>query len=558
MPQIRQFTAPEGLGLQPTEIGVHATEAAARRVGAQYSEIAQLKKEAGRDIGAGIAFAGQQATEWLERKEISQGAAAFAGLMNSKTKQWQETNTNADPNDPTVAKNFQDSVAADLDKFRSGFLTRAGQQWAEAHAQKLEQHFFHKSTADRANAAGHAVKLNAARTVEGLANAAMWDGGTEVGLRTALSTLETSALPKDVIEEGKKTIIARAAHGYIQTNAALPDWVKKEEYRGYVDARVLKQMEVAERTERADRARAAKVDQQTEIFNAKKGFNDEANKFERDTLPVNNEARPQLPPDAMDRLRQLRDHPGAQYEPGRYRDLVRHAETIAERLNKPEPLATVSHRNVMGLVGRIRSGEITSVAQIDDYYQPTANNPNGLLTTADYNFARKEFVERRTDEGVTISRARGDFWKRYERSIDAAMTALGERSALGDQQIHKANLAAREQEEQLRRAGKDPHLVYDERSEFFFGRPENLRNFAVSLQQIQDYNAAIRKGEPAAVPGAPAPAPVITGPGVTKTTRSFMDLPENVPTQAPNRSWYVRRGDQLFPSQPPPSVPVSR
>lgn len=510
MPQIVQFNAPADLGLRPTETGIEATASAARHVGAEFSRIAELKREAGRDIGSAIAFTGAEATHYLERRELSQGAAAYAGLMNSKTKQWEETNKNADPNDPTVAKNFQDSVTADLEKFKSGFLTRAGQQWAEAHALRAQEHFFHKSTADRSTAAGHATKINAETVVNGHANAAFWDGGTEAGVKNAFGNLETSGLPAAVIEEGKKQIIDRAARGYIQNNAAIPDWAKKPEYSRYIDDPT--KLDVAKARQEKFNEQAAKTARANADYNAKKDFNEKANKFEADTLPINNEARPQLPPNAMEDLRALQNHPGAQLEPRRYQSLVRHAEAITERLNKPEPLAAVSHRTVMDIVGKIRSGEITDSSQIDDAYRPTAANPNGLLTTSDYNFARKEFTERRTDDGINLSRARSDFWKRYERTIDPAMTALGERSALGDQQIHKANLAARQQEEQLRKAGRDPHLIYDERSEFFFGRPENMRNFAVSLQQVQDYNAAIRKGEQPAAVTPPAMSPVPTAP----------------------------------------------
>ena len=249
MPRIAEYEAPEGLGIRPTETGIESTAAAARRVGGAYSETSQLTKEAGARIGSAVQEAGTVATEYLAKREISQGAAAFAGLMNAKTKQWHDTNKGADPNDPTVAQNYQQSVEADLAKFKSGFLTQAGQDWAEHHIEQLRNHLYAKSHADRATAAGNAVAINAKTTVNGLANAAFWDG-TEKGLQTALSSLGTSGLPKPVVEESKEVIIQRAAMGAIKQNAALPDWIQKPEYSKYVDGPTLKGLETAEKQQR--------------------------------------------------------------------------------------------------------------------------------------------------------------------------------------------------------------------------------------------------------------------------------------------------------------------
>src|SRR5437879_5764013 len=89
--------------------------------------------DTGRRIGSSIADAGDAAIKYLDHQQISQGAPAFANLMAQKTQQWNETVKNADPNDPTVAAKFMDSLESDLTKFKEhGFYTEGGQKWAEA------------------------------------------------------------------------------------------------------------------------------------------------------------------------------------------------------------------------------------------------------------------------------------------------------------------------------------------------------------------------------------------------------------------------------------------
>lgn len=525
MPRITEYTAPENIGLRPTETGVTATVAAARRVGGAYSEISEVKKEAGARIGSAISsLSGPigEVIDWEYRKEQSQGSAALAGKLNEFTKKWHDINLNADPNDPTVAKGFQNYVEGELQKFKSGFLTQKGQDWAEQRIEAVRNHFFHQTTADRITAAGHAQTINADTAKQGYANSALWDG-TENGTKVALDSWSKSPFNAKIIEAGKADIVSNGALGAIKKTGQVPEWVKTPEYRNYVDAAKLEQQ--AEH-QRLQNEHIESVTRKQATYEQVQKYDSEVRKIYKESLPVNNESKPQLPPDYVERIRALDPGDGAPDKiQKKYTELVKHANTVIERLNRPEPLATVSHRNFMSLIDRIRSGEITNPGQIDDVARPSLGNPNGGLTTSDWNVARKEFFERETDQGLTLSKARGDFWKRTERSIDPGITAMGERTALGDEQIHKAQGAARQQEEALRAKGLDPHLVYDDRSEYYFGKPENLRNFSVSLQQANDYNAAIRRGETPKVPGAPPP-PVTPPP-----TRPPVSRPE--PTPAP-------------------------
>lgn len=249
-PQIAVYDAPEA-GLRPTEIGVDATAAAARRVGAAYSESAQLTKEAGARIGSAIETAGKQAVDHITSAQVNLGAAAFAGIVNDKTKEWHDINqaagANGLANDPSVAKNFLDGLETKLQEFKGGFLTAGGQQWAEQHVESLRNHFYQKTAADQTTAANQAFAVNANNTVNGLTNAAFWGGGAKADVDKQLGYLETSGLPRDMIEKSKAQIIRAGAMGGIKQNATVPDWVKEKPYSQYIDAADLKHLETAER-----------------------------------------------------------------------------------------------------------------------------------------------------------------------------------------------------------------------------------------------------------------------------------------------------------------------
>src|SRR5215813_6871579 len=106
MPVIKPFEAP-ALALRPSEIGVEATAAVGRRVGAFSNQLAQeterFGERAGRQFGSAIRDAGQVATDFVTHQQISHGAATFARLSSDPTDEWNAMAKGADPNDPAVA-----------------------------------------------------------------------------------------------------------------------------------------------------------------------------------------------------------------------------------------------------------------------------------------------------------------------------------------------------------------------------------------------------------------------------------------------------------------------
>ena len=135
MPRLPEYDA-GNLALQPTERGVDALLQTARRAGALYREAAGAitgAAEAGataagdvaRSMG-GVANAVveglQQQETYAGHREISKGAAAGAQLFSNLTAEWDDTVKKADPNDPSVAAKFRETVLnPSLEKFREAF-----------------------------------------------------------------------------------------------------------------------------------------------------------------------------------------------------------------------------------------------------------------------------------------------------------------------------------------------------------------------------------------------------------------------------------------------------
>lgn len=277
MPQIAQYEAP-ALGLRPSETGVQATAAAARRLQGDYSEAAAAIESTGKRFGSDIALAGDVAVKYIDHQQISHGANALAGLTAKKTQEWNDTAKNADPNDPTVAKKFlEENLEPELEKFKTGFLTENSQKWAEAHVEQLRTHMYAKTSADMATMAGEAAKINHRQTVNGLASTAYNDPSS---LDFALKTLESAAgavidsspnltgtaaarIKIDLLQSGKEAIIKAAVAGMIEQNpyVNLDDIQKK--YGEYITGQEMKTFAKAAQ----QHAKAALLtEKQTEVY----------------------------------------------------------------------------------------------------------------------------------------------------------------------------------------------------------------------------------------------------------------------------------------------------
>lgn len=191
MPKIPQYTSEADL--RPTEVGVEATAAAARRGGAFFNQAAQDLKQLGsetanageqtaRMAGSAIKGAGQVAVEYVDRQDKVKVSTAMTGGLATLEKDWQQTlNGNgldkndpnyvppANPNDTTIAAKFQkDRVEPFLESLSQIPFGENGQKYAENKAAELRQHISQKMTADISTQAGNARVLNRITTVNNL------------------------------------------------------------------------------------------------------------------------------------------------------------------------------------------------------------------------------------------------------------------------------------------------------------------------------------------------------------------------------------------------------
>jgi hypothetical protein len=520
MPAIRQFEAPE-LGLRPTERGVEATAAAARRVQGAYNEGAASIKEVaentiamGRSIGNTVANVGEVAVKAIEHQEVSKGSAELAKLHMSATQQYNERIKNADPNDLSVGPKYLDEVLNPaLDKFQGAFMTEGGQKWAEARVSSLRLHMADKMEADQATMAGQAIAVNLEQTKNALSSTVrsdpssvretlgQWESTVKELVRTspALTGVQSAKIQGELTQHGKSEIVKSALIGMAAINpAAATKAVESGQYAEYIsgaDAKaIIANAQQQVRAQRVDETYARhnndlqrrQVSEAAENEVLKRVYSDDPKVMGQvSTKSIVNDDRLSNPTKEK---------------------LIR----LVEREMKPESDAKVSARTSLDLFARIAlpDGDPRKLTSLDDITQARID---GKLTKADYNDLRREYTEARTPQGEKLSKDREDFLKRWAPMIDGGFSVTGMHSMLGTQKTYEFQSDARRQEEDLRKRGLDPHLVYDPRSEYFFGKMENIAKYRVSMQQTQAYEATLKSMDKARDTNLTAGGSTVTG-----------------------------------------------
>lgn len=543
MPNIREFEAP-ALELRPTEVGVEATAAAARRGGAFFNQAAQALTTTGERVGSAIRAGGDAYVQYEDHREISAGAAHGTQLIEGMTNAWNQTARGADPNDPSVAPRFrEETLEPALERFRNGFTTQRSQQWAEHFIDQYRTHMLNHTTADMASMAGHAVATNFRQTTNSLSNTVR---GDPASLDFSLSTLESSVdgviasspnltganagrVRNELLQSGREAIVKSAIMGAIERNPDAGIRLSQDpRYSPFITGAEVQQFASYARTnQRLAQAEQRNATAQQE-HQQRADFHRQFNALEQSTLPQSVGEQPTLPPDYWDRVRELNRHPGAALEPGRMQAAIHNGEAITARMNRPEPLGPVSHETTMDLIHRMRTADETRLTDDRPIYDAFEA---GNLNRTDFNFLRTEFAQMRSPEGDALSRERGEFFKRHEVTIDGGLLA-GSRSAVGQQNMYRAEMDARRREADLRRQGVNPHELYNPDSPHYFGKPENIARFRYSMQ---DATRAMAGGT---APPAPArqpaqPKSITTGTGETGQL-------------APDGHYYVERGGHYF------------
>lgn len=184
MPNIRSYDAPQGLGLNPSELGVDARAAAARRAGSFYNAAGEAIGDTGRRVASTVSDIGETVVSHIDMRDRGDISAAATGTLANIDKAWTlKTKGNgldpkdpnyippADPRDPNLADKFmQDNVQPALDKLNDIAVGANGQKFAQEKIDQIRNHLSEKFTADMSTMAGEAAVLQDRQTTNNLSN----------------------------------------------------------------------------------------------------------------------------------------------------------------------------------------------------------------------------------------------------------------------------------------------------------------------------------------------------------------------------------------------------
>jgi hypothetical protein len=522
MPQIKEFNTP-ALGLHPTETGVTATAAAARRIGAEYNEAGSSIAAGGQAIAHAGKIAGDMYVEYLDHKEKSAGATHGVGLLSNLDDDWNKTRSSiTDPNTPGVAEKWkEETLEPALDQFKQGFTTQKSQEWAEQFTSHLRNHFYTKTSADMASLAGQAVESNVRQITNQAGNAARNDPTSlDTVLKTyemavdglvsspGLKAAEAGKVKFRLMQHGSEEIVKSAALGHIEKTGEIPDWASKEEYSKYITPGELKQFQIAA----ANYKRLNDSQSKAAVAARSRATRD---KFDRDVNDLvlsttDDEGKITVGPQHFQALKDIvRNNPdGAAQRAGAVRSVENQLRTLTNRMNRADPPAKESRQVYMNLTQQIADGTITDVNQIYEHAEK--------LTVSDLNRLRNEQRTMKTDAGQTLLQSRERFFKQWISVFDPDPIY---RTPAGIDRESRARMAAEQKEQELRQAGKNPQGAYNPSSPDYFGKAENMLQYAQPTQQqrMRDLaNEQKNRVRPSVVPAekaAPPPSPQ-SGPGL--------------------------------------------
>lgn len=335
MPNIPIYEAPPNLGLQPTEIGVDAQAAAARRINAAYNQAGQGMENTGQRlgsaIGGAIAQGGKMAVDQMDHEQISLGAKAGSELLLQKEQEWNDTAKHADPNDPSVAGKFrEESLEPALERFASGFTTEKSQAWAERYVDQVRQHMAAKTTADMSRAAGIATKTNATESANNFATIAYKDPSSldvalkgfdhaldgMVGSSPNITADDSARVKGEFGLQAKVQIIKSAVAGSIANGGDWQSIANNPKYAGLISGAELQTFAKAAQTqEKNDRLISNQIritQQQLDDQKVHKGANDiMSNRVSIDPSTGRPTIAPEFFKDALDLARKYPNAPNA-------------------------------------------------------------------------------------------------------------------------------------------------------------------------------------------------------------------------------------------------------
>lgn len=486
MANISGYEAPQGLSLQPTETGIDTIAQEARRVGAFASQTGEALTSTGQRLGGAVKDGLDMVLKYEDHREINAGAAAFSKLQADLTDQWNQTAKDSDPNDPSVAAKFRETVLEPaLEKFQQGFNTDNSQHFAEQKVDSLRQHMFEKTAADQSTLAGISVRKNITDSTTNMTNTAISDPssvpsllqgmdhsiGAMVDSSPTLSPVDAARVKAEVSDSAKRAIVQAGAVGAIQKSAnpeaTADEWIKK--YPDYISGAEAKTLAGNARQQ----IRANNYDVEQNRRRDKEIVTDKSNAASNQYLIDIRSQDPRLANDPTAK-KVLNDPTLTKTDKNNLLNYI-------DRQNKPETDTRTSQQTFVGLLRDLRNPDADPdkvMQQAWDARLKDAGQP-GSMSEKDFNQFRAEVVDRKTPEGAALQADRSSFFKNYGTAIAGAAYT----PAIGDPKIYNAEMDARRVEADLKHKGLDPHLAYDPSSPYFLGKPDRLQKWQQSMQQ---------------------------------------------------------------------------
>ena len=515
MPNIRQYDNPVN-GLQVDERGVDAALQVARRGGSFFNQAADAVNQVGsatnavgeagaRMIEGDIRAAGGVALDYMQHREISQGAAAYAKLNDQLTQKWNDTAKSADPNDPTVAQQFREQVLEPtLQNFGESFLTEGGQKWAEARVESLRGHMFEKTAADMGTLAAQAVAVNVRTMSNTMSNTAMMDPssvphlldgiegtvGAMVDSSPNLKGADAAKARLALTERMREDIVKSGAIGAIQ-KAANPEAEAQrwgEKYPQYISGADLKTLSANARQQ----IRADRMDRAYSDMLAKKDAEARSDATETSYLQKLYSDDPKQQSEVSAKA--------IVNDPTLTRVAKERMVGVVNREMKPETAAAESNRNYLNILDDIRTGKTNDVESI---YKARID---GKINRADFNQALKDFTDFRSPEGQRVGQAEDQFLAAVKPLIDKSNPLMGKVDQDGALNVYRLRMDMKKKIEEYRATGKDWRNLFDPSKPDFMGKPEALTQYQKPLaQSLQDQARKLTAQPQAAPPPARKP-----------------------------------------------------
>lgn len=481
MPNIRTYSPQRELGIQISDRAGDSAAQAGRSIGRNYNEAGAAYDELGRRVGGTIAQVGKayddeqarqeisegkgKASNFEAHKEISTGSLTNSQILLERQDAWNQRVKTADPNDPALQGQFLEENEKIFDKFKSGFTTKRGQEWAEHRVEAMRNHFQSTTTADVSTLAGVAVHNNFVQGTNMLVSmvdkdphavhmAADMLQDNVKSLEEGSPNLKGTAAVKfrtDATQKGMELLVKSAVQSSIRQGGTGEEISKDPRFAPYINGAERQQFERQEKqqrsAERTDRLREEQEQRRVakDASEATRGaFID--NVFTNDpqvkklTTQDVIENKSLLPADKEHLIRVIRN------------------ETDGGGLNVDE-----AKENAVKMIIDIRNGKISDTTEI---VKALADKK---LDYTRFQQVENEFRKVKDPEGATLTELRGKFMSAYQHIVNPKDSA-GEFHREGYARQFNLEAFAREREAELRKQGTNPTELYNRNSKEFIGK----------------------------------------------------------------------------------------